>query len=112
MPPDHGTRACYRAGCRCLTCRAANATYQQARRTSRATGRLTAQCRVDARPVWDAVRWLLREGYSRSALARLLGRRTRELNIGRRWVTAGTAARLLGLYRHHRGEDVGTGHKM
>ena len=110
--PDHGTRACYRSGCCCLTCRAANATYEQARATYRRTHVLTAQCRVEARPVWEAVRWLVREGYTRSQLAQLLGRRHREFNIGRRTVTARTAATILALYRHHTSGDVGMGQKM
>jgi hypothetical protein len=32
MTPDHGTRACYLAGCRRPECRRANTAYHQARR--------------------------------------------------------------------------------
>lgn len=35
----HGTRMKYKAGCRCLLCRASNARYQAARAQARATGK-------------------------------------------------------------------------
>ena len=64
-------------------------------------GRLTARCRVEARETWDQVRWLLREGYTKAQLARVLGRSSRVFAIGRKAVNARTAARIKALYDHH-----------
>ena len=74
-------------------------------------GRLTARCRVEARETWDQVRWLLREGYTKAQLARVLGRAHKEFNIGRRVVSARTAARIAQLYAHHTFGEVGMGQK-
>jgi hypothetical protein len=38
MPDVHGTRRCYRQGCRRVECRAANAAYQRHRRQTLAKG--------------------------------------------------------------------------
>lgn len=104
---DHGTRARYVTGCRCLPCRAANATYNNRRDRLRAYGRPTTDL-VDAGPVREHIRALSAAGMGRRQLARvsgvansvlvkiLYGDAARGMPPSRR-VRPATAARILGV---------------
>ena len=58
----HGTRACYRHGCRCLCCRAANARYEQERARDHALGKLRLGSRISATEARRRIRQLKAEG--------------------------------------------------
>ena len=66
---EHGSRARYVAGCRCLPCRAANARYASRRAVLRLAGRDNGI--VDARPVRAHLRKLSRWGVGRRTVAEL-----------------------------------------
>jgi hypothetical protein len=86
----HGQRRFYRAGCRCVRCRASNAAYVTARR---------AAPRVPAAPVRQHILALQAQGlgYRRvAALAGIGASSVLRLRAGRRtWTTPATAARVL-----------------
>jgi len=62
--PDHphGTRACYKHGCHCLLCRAANAQYIAEYRKDRAHGRRRLCSLISAKEARKRVRQLQAEG--------------------------------------------------
>ena len=64
----HASHGRYVGGCRCDACRAANAAYERGRVRRRAYGRLD---RVDAEPVREHVRYLMRRGYSQKEICRV-----------------------------------------
>ena len=64
------SRARYVSGCRCRACKAAANAYEKDRVRRKAYGRLD---RVDAEPVREHVRYLMRLGYSRKEIARVSG---------------------------------------
>jgi hypothetical protein len=61
----HGQRRTYQAGCRCLTCKAANASYIQTLRTETAKGRIPVGRLVNAKEAGQHIRALLVERYTR-----------------------------------------------
>jgi hypothetical protein len=63
----HGTRARYRAGCRCLPCRAANSRYEAQRQRLRRQGDWNGI--VDAAPVRRHILWLSRNSVGRDAVS-------------------------------------------
>lgn len=78
----HGTRRRYK-GCRCRTCRAAEATYRSALRLRQASGKATlgatVTAAVEARRI---IRSLKAEGFSKSVIARdACGKRDRHLRL-------------------------------
>lgn len=65
LSKPHGDKLRYRAGCRCLLCRAANARYESDRYRARKNGDWNGL--VDARPARLRVRELARHGVGRRA---------------------------------------------
>lgn len=63
----HGTREKYKAGCRCLPCRAANARYAAARASARASGNWNGL--VPAEPARKHILKLSKQGVGRRAIA-------------------------------------------
>lgn len=63
--PDHGTRCRYQAGCHCLLCKAAEATYRQQLRTLQAKGRTPLGTTLSAKEAGAIIRALLTERYRR-----------------------------------------------
>lgn len=59
--------------------------------------------RVDAAPTWKRIRWLLRQGFTRGAIALRLGMKTPALRIGKTRVNARTAQKVERLYRAMQG---------
>lgn len=64
---EHGRLAGYKAGCKCLPCRCANADYEARRRRQAGTAQGRA---IEAR---RRVRQLEREGYTKARIALLCG---------------------------------------
>lgn len=112
---EHGTRARYRAGCRCLPCRAANAAYDAWLYQQHKIGKRPLGAAVPARRAWEQARRLLIEGFTPGELARLLGtvRVLRFSRQGRGRITLRTALKVQRIYRAfmaeghqlHEGED-------
>ena len=101
MPTDHGTRACYHAGCRRLACRAANAAYQAQRRAVHRAGLLPYYARLAADQAKAQLRSLRTEGVTPRLMRRICGR---VLRVRGRRVSAGTAAEINGLAKRYGGE--------
>ncbi len=100
MPePTHGTRASYRAGCRCTPCKAANATYQAIRRARLARSKRLLGQRVPAAPAWRLVAALIREGFTRGQIAQLMGCRRPILELNPETVELASLAKLKQIYR-------------
>lgn len=95
----HGTRKAYRHGCRCLPCKAANATYWSAWYRDRRQGVRRLGSRVPADHAWTLIRRLLPEYGTKAALAAELGYQTRTLQLQR---TAVLLRNVLKLRRLHR----------
>lgn len=110
----HGTRANYKAGCRCLACRSANAAYEATRARARASGKPSPGQAVQSYKVRRCLRSLLAEGFTLQALAVRVGLHRETLGIHARLVPTNpdgqiaqpapkmrisSAARILALYR-------------
>ncbi len=54
---------------------------------------------VDANPTWRLIRDLLRQGWTRGKIARLLGNKTSNLQIGKRRITARTEMKVRRLHQ-------------
>lgn len=82
-----------------------NGRQLQARaRTVRKICAVTIAClgdgaRVPAAGTWQKIGWLLEEGYTKAALARLLGHKSPALQIRKDLITVRTRARVERLYR-------------
>jgi hypothetical protein len=57
------------------------------------------QSKVSAARAWRLIRQLLKEGFTKSALAKLLGYRTRALQLQRHRITARNEQRVIALHR-------------
>lgn len=99
--PGHpcGTRAAYQAGCTCLPCRAAEATYRSQLRRRHALGKLPLGALVDATVTWRFVLALQREGVRKSDLAKRLGLVWPVLHLHPRRVRRRTALKIRRIYR-------------
>lgn len=60
---------------------------------------------VDAAKTWERIRWMLREGFTKTEIARRLGCKTRALQLGRKQITARNAMRVERLYNMLRAGD-------
>jgi hypothetical protein len=100
----HGLRRSYKRGCRCLRCRAANASYLAEYRLARAQGKVPLGRRVPGQAVDRHLRSLVSEAFTRQDIARRarLHRTTLWRQHGR--VTLGTYLRVSALWRRHCGE--------
>jgi hypothetical protein len=100
----HGLRRSYKRGCRCVRCRAAEASYRAELRRLEATGRIPLGRRVPGQAVDRHLRSLVSEAFTRQDIARRarLHRTTLWRQHGR--VTLGTYLRVSALWRRHCGE--------
>lgn len=97
--PDHGTRAQYRAGCRCLRCRAANAAYVAAYRRRRRAPRPLLRTIISPVEARRRIRQLLTEGFSKSDIARRLGLKNRAPRLHPAGITLAKALKIRRLCR-------------
>lgn len=72
MDAEHGTRRGYRAGCRCLPCRSANAVYEARRAAARLAGHPFLGSRVSAARTHILLKVIRTEGISNRRLGREL----------------------------------------
>lgn len=63
-PPTCGTRAQYQQGCRCLPCRAAEATYRAELRRKRVRGLPVLGAYISASEAWARIRVLKQERFT------------------------------------------------
>lgn len=66
---------------------------------------LTDAQRINAEPTWRMINWLLRQGFSKAALAKRLGFKTGALHVGKDRITARNAMKIEKLYRQLRAGD-------
>lgn len=102
--PDrrHGDRRTYRQGCRCVSCRAANAKAEADRVAKHRKGLVLLGARVPAAETWDLIRRRLKPEclpQTYGAVALLLGYGYPMLQFGRALITERTRRRVLRLAR-------------
>jgi hypothetical protein len=95
--PDHGTRARYQLGCRCLPCRASNACYIAQLRGRKARGLPLLGALISPVEARRRIRQLKLEGYTETRIAQMVGWRDRHLQC-----TAHARIRLRTLLRIRR----------
>lgn len=100
----HGLRKSYKRGCRCLRCRAANASYEAERQAALAQGKVPLGRRVPGQAVDRHLRSLMSEGFTRVELARRVHLHPTTLWGHHRSVTVRTYLRVAALWRRHCGE--------
>lgn len=99
MTEPHGTRQTYQAGCHCVPCRAAEATYRAGLRRQHARGKLPLGATISAVEAWRRIRQLQVERVSRTELSRRLGLQPRPLRVHPDRVKLRTLLRIRHLYR-------------
>jgi hypothetical protein len=100
----HGLRRSYKRGCRCLRCRAANASYEAERRVALAQGKVPMGRRVPGRDVDRRLRSLESEGFTRLEIGRRARLHRNTVSADHRSVTLRTYLRVSALWRRHCGE--------
>lgn len=100
----HGLRRSYKRGCRCVRCRAANASYLAEYRLARAQGKVPLGRRVPGQAVDRHLRSLMSERFTRVELARRARLHRTTLWRHHRSVTVRTFLRVSALWRRHCGE--------
>lgn len=98
----HGTRQAYKAGCRCMPCRAAEASYRAHLRARHAAGKPILGARVSAAETWKRIRQLRPELGSNDAIAAALGLRKPSLSLHTGPDAMTTVRTLLRIKRLHR----------
>ncbi len=79
---NHGTRGRYQnTGCRCLPCRAANATYIARYRSLRSAGKRPLGATIEPDAAMRLLEHLYREGIRRKVIAHGLGLRSHALRV-------------------------------
>jgi hypothetical protein len=96
---DHGTRNCYKAGCRELRCKAAEAAYRSARRQQQAKGQPAGGTLIPAGRLWRMIRALQGEQYSILQIAGMLGLKTAKIQFNHSHVTLKSFCRVRALYK-------------
>jgi hypothetical protein len=98
MPDDaHGTRRQYKRGCRCLTCRAANARYEAARSRDKAKGIRRLGSLISATDARRKVEQLKREQVN---VAERLGLKRARVRLHTR-ITVRTWLKIRALWRRY-----------
>lgn len=69
----HGTRAFYQQGCKCVTCRSANAAYEQEYRRLKRLGKQPLGATVSAVETWRLIRQLRVDDVTEADVARMAG---------------------------------------
>jgi hypothetical protein len=100
----HGLRRSYKRGCRCVRCRAAEASYRAELRRLEATGRIPLGRRVPGQAVDRHLRSLMSERFTRVELARRVRLHPTTLWGHHRSVTVRTFLRVRALWQRHCGE--------
>src|SRR5262245_66426929 len=95
----HGTRACYRSGCRRPECRAANAKHVQDWRRLQHVGKVPLGRLVPANEAWQILRSLEREHFRPGMIAALLGLKSRCPRIQESVIRLRTALKFRRLAR-------------
>ena len=96
----HGVRATYQAqGCRCLPCRASEATYRANLRRQHAKGIQPLGARISAQEAGKIIRALLTEQWSKAQIARELGLKTAILQLKPDVITVRNLLKLRKLAR-------------
>lgn len=99
MPDDaHGTRRQYKRGCRCLCCRAANATYEAARARDKAKGICRLGCIISATEARRKVAQLQREQVN---VAARLGLKHHSVRLHAHGVTLKKSLKIRALWRRY-----------
>lgn len=78
---EHGTRSSYQAGCHCVLCKSAEASYRRALRRTRAYGKHPLGMLVPAFETAHRLRQLQTEGFTEADLAALLGLHRHRLEL-------------------------------
>lgn len=60
---------------------------------------------IDARPTWERIRWMLREGFTKTEIARRLGYKSHALQLNKRRITSRNALKVEQLYNRLRAGD-------
>lgn len=60
---------------------------------------------VDAAPTWDRIRWMLREDFTKTEIARRLGCKTHALQLNQKKITSRNAMKVEQLYNRLRAGD-------
>jgi hypothetical protein len=100
----HGLRRSYKRGCRCLRCRAAEATYRADLRRQEAQGRIPMGRRVPGQAVDRHLRSLVSEDFTRQDIARRARLHRTTLWRQHGHVTLRTYLRVSALWRRHCGD--------
>lgn len=95
----HGTRQCYRSGCRLPVCRAANADYWRAWWQDKQAGRQRLQARISPIEARKRVKQLQVEGMCGVEIVRRLGLKYHALVLHPDAITVRKALQIRRLYR-------------
>lgn len=60
---------------------------------------------INARPTWERIRWMLREGFTKTEIARRLGYKSHALQLNKRRITSRNALKVEQLYNRLRAGD-------
>jgi hypothetical protein len=104
----HGTRSAYQAGCLCVPCRSAEATYRATLRRRHLEGRPILGAHVPAGPAWRMIRSLQVEGFTVEELASRLGLQTPRLQLHTETITRRNLLKVHRIYRLWLLEDPGS----
>jgi hypothetical protein len=97
-PLTHGTRRMYQAGCPCLQCRRAEASYRTHLRQQRAKGQTPLGAYVLARSLWRLVKKLTAEGFTRPEIALRLGLKRPRLELHTTLVRQSSVVKVQAFY--------------
>lgn len=95
----HGTRKAYQAGCACVCCRSAEATYRANLRAQHAKGRTPLGARVSAAEAQRRIKQLLVERFTRAEIARRIGLKRPKLRLHTSVITVRNVLKIRRLYR-------------
>ena len=101
MDHPHGTRSCYRRGCHCTACRAANAAYQAHYAAQRAKHIPLPRSIVPVRLAQHVLKACRREWLSQYRLAKEIGMRDDSLRLHPGGITRSKLAKLAQRARYY-----------
>jgi hypothetical protein len=95
----HGTRQHYQAGCRCVSCRAANAAYEAARSADKAAGKVRLGTIIPPGEAVKRLRQMKAEKISGRAINRQNGLKDHTLVLHPNGITVRKLLRIRRIYR-------------